>query len=71
MILFFGGNNMNDWNGNGKYDAFDSYVDYKGANSCHSSGGSSDWWIWVLLAIVSGVCPALGAIIFFGILIFG
>ena len=62
---------MNDWNGNGKYDAFDSYVDYKGANSCHSSGSSSDWWKWVLLAIVVGVCPALGTIIVLGILIFG
>lgn len=62
---------MNDWNGNGKYDAFDSYVDYKGANSYHSSGGSSDWWIWALLAIVAGACPALGVIIVLGILIFG
>lgn len=61
---------MNDWNGNGKYDMQDSFIDYQGANS-GSSGASSDWWIWVLLAIIMGVCPPLGIIIVLGIMIFG
>lgn len=61
---------MNDWNGNGKYDMQDSFIDYQGAHS-ESSGASSDWWIWVLLAIVMGVCPPLGIIIVLGIMIFG
>ena len=62
---------MNDWNRNGKYDAADSYMDYKLADSNKSSGASSDWWIWGLLAIVTGVCPPIGVIIFLGVLIFG
>lgn len=62
---------MYDWNENGKYDAADSYMDYHLANSNHSSGSSSDWWIWVLLAIIMGACPALGTIIVLGIVIFG
>ena len=62
---------MYDWNENGKYDAADSYMDYHLANSNHSSGSSSDWWILVLLAIIMGVCPVLGAIIVLGIVIFG
>lgn len=61
---------MNDWNENGKYDMHDSFIDYQGANS-GGSGASSDWWIWVLLAIVMGVCPPLGIIIVLGIMIFG
>ena len=61
---------MNDWNGNGKYDMQDSFIDYQGTNS-GSSEASSDWWIWVLLAIVMGVCPPLGIIIVLGIMIFG
>lgn len=65
-----GGCVMNDWNGNGKYDMSDSFMDYHMANS-GSSGASSDWWKWVLLAIIVGVCPPIGIIIFFGILIFG
>ena len=65
-----GGFVMNDWNGNGKYDMSDSFMDYHMANS-GSSGESSDWWKWVLLAIVVGVCPPIGIIIFLGILIFG
>lgn len=62
---------MNDWNRNGKYDAADSYMDYHLANSHLSSGASSDWWIWVVLYIIMGVCPPLGIIIFIGILILG
>ena len=62
---------MNDWNENGKYDAADSYVDYHLANSNYSSTGSSDWWIWVLLATIMAVCPPLGIIIVLGILISG
>lgn len=61
---------MNDWNGNGKYDMQDSFIDYHGANS-RASGASSDWWITVLLAIVVGVCPPLGIVIVLGIMIFG
>ena len=59
---------MNDWNGNGKYDMSDSFMDYHMANS-GSSGASSDWWKWVLLAIIVGVYPPIGIIIFLGILI--
>lgn len=59
---------MNDWNGNGKYDSYDSFVDYHCANSGHS-GASSDWWKFVLLAIVMGICSVLGMIIVFGILL--
>ena len=51
---------MNDWNGNGRYDSQDSFIDYHGANSGHS-GASSDWWKWVLLAIVVGGCARLGS----------
>ena len=61
---------MNDWNGNGKYDMSDSFMDYHMANS-GSSGASSDWWKWVLLAVIVGVCPPIGIIIFLGILILG
>lgn len=60
---------MNDWNGNGHYDAGDSYSDYHMANSSHSGGSGS--WMFVLLAIIMVVCPPLGAIIVFGIIIFG
>lgn len=56
---------MNDWNKNGKYDAADSYMDYRLANSSRASGPSSDWWKTVLLAIVIGVCPLLGFVILF------
>ena len=59
---------MNDWNGNGKYDSGDSFIDYHGANS-HSSGVSSDWWKPVILCIIMGVCPPLGIIILIGMLI--
>ena len=62
---------MNDWNKNGKYDMSDSFIDYNMANSGGTSGASSDWWKWVLLAIVVGVCPPIGIIILLGILIFG
>ena len=61
---------MNDWNGNGRYDSQDSFIDYHGANS-GNSGVSSDWWKFVLLAIVMGVCPVLGIVIVLGILLFG
>ena len=54
---------MNDWNGNGKYDTQDSWMDYQMANSHSSSGASSDWWIWVIFAIVEGVCPPRGILI--------
>lgn len=61
---------MNDWNKNGKYDAADSYMDYRWANSSRTSGPSSDWWKTVLLAIVFGVCPVLGLAILFVIWLF-
>ena len=38
---------MNDWNGNGKYDMSDSFMDYHMANS-GSSGASSDWYFHFL-----------------------
>ena len=62
---------MNDWNRNGKYDMSDGFTDYHLANGGGTSGPSSDWWKWVLLAIVVGVCPPIGIIILLGILIFG
>ena len=46
-------------------------TDYHLANGGGTSGPSSDWWKWVLLAIVVGVCPPIGIIILLGILIFG
>ena len=51
---------MFDWNGNGKYDLQDSMMDYKLANSHHSSGTGSVWWKWFLLAVVVGICPPIG-----------
>lgn len=33
------------------------------ANSHSSSGASSDWWIWGILAIAVGVCPPIGILI--------
>jgi len=55
---------MYDWNGNGKYDSSDSYVDYHMASgSSGSLGSSSNWILYVLLAIVVGVCPPVGVII--------
>ena len=62
---------MNDWNRNGKYDITDSFADYHLAHGGGTSGSSSDWWKWVLLAVAVGVCPPIGIIIFLGILIFG
>lgn len=66
-----GGILMSDWNKNGKYDMSDSYMDYHLANGSGSSGGSSDWWKWLLLAIVVGVCPPIGVIILIIVFIFG
>lgn len=65
-----------DWNKDGNKDGVDDYIEYNvykdsTRNSCSNSGASSDWWKFLLLAIIVGVCPAIGAIIFFGILIFG
>lgn len=62
---------MNDWNRNGKYDMTDSFTDYHMANGSGTSGPSSDWWKWLLFAIVVGVCPPIGIIIFLVMLIFG
>ena len=61
---------MNDWNRNGKYDMSDSFIDYHMANN-GTSGNSSDWWKWVLLAVVVGVCPPLGIVIFLVVLFLG
>ena len=49
----------------------DSFTDCHLANGSGTSGPSSDWWKWVLLAIIVGVCPPIGIIIFLGMLIFG
>ena len=62
---------MNDWNRHGTYDMSDSFTDYHLANGGGISGSSADWWKWVLLAILVGVCPPIGIIILLGILIFG
>lgn len=62
---------MNDWNGNGRYDSQDSFIDYQGANGSSHSGASSDWWKYVLLTVIMGVCPPIGIIIVIGILLFG
>ena len=56
---------MNDWNGNGKYDSSDSFIDYHGTNG-HSSKASSDWWVLPLIAIIFGVCAPLGFVILIG-----
>ena len=61
---------MNDWNRNGKYDMSDSFIDYHMANN-GTSGNSSDWWKWVLLAVGVGVCPPLGIVIFLVALFLG
>lgn len=67
---------MYDWNGNGKKDSADSFIEYQIYKDCtnHRSSGSgvsSDWWVMPLLAIIAGVCPIVGVIIFLGALIFG
>ena len=54
---------MNDWNGNGKYDVADSYIDYRLATSSSTSGVSSDWWLPVVLYLLSAVFPPLGVIL--------
>ncbi len=65
-----------DWNGDTKKDFTDDFIEYNvyknsTGGSSKSSGSLSDRWIWLILAIVTGVCPPIGAIIFLGILIFG
>ena len=62
---------MNDWNRDGKYDMQDGFMDYHLANSGSSGASSSDWWVWLLIAIVVEVCPVLGIIIFVGVMIWG
>lgn len=64
---------MYDWNKNGKYDSFDSYVDYNLANTSSNSGSgsSSDGWLVFLLAVIGMACPLLGFFIFIIILLFG
>ncbi|MGN0350120.1 MAG: hypothetical protein ACI4ES_00585 [Roseburia sp.] len=64
-----------DWNHDGKKDFTDDFIEYQIYKDCTSgnssnSGSSSTWWVWLLLAIVVGVCPPLGAILFIGILLF-
>lgn len=52
---------MHDWNGNGKYDMRDSYIDYNLANSSSPhSGGVSGGWIFVLMVLALIICPPLG-----------
>lgn len=53
---------MNDWNGNGKYDLSDQYLDYQGADSGSSCSLSECLVMLILLGIVT-VCPILGIII--------
>lgn len=65
-----------DWNRDGKNDCVDNFIEYQVYKDCTSksssnSSDSSDWWIMVVLAIIMGVCPPLGAIIVLGIVIFG
>lgn len=67
---------FSDWNGDGKKDCVDNYIEYQVYKDCtsnksSSSGASSDWWKILLLAVIMGVCPPLGVIIFLGIMIFG
>lgn len=61
---------MSDWNHNGKYDLPDNYMDYHFANSNGNSRNSSDWWKWLLFAIIVAVCPPLGIVIFVVVLLF-
>ena len=65
-----------DWNGDGKKDYVDNFIEYQVYKDCtsnksSSSSASSDWWKILLLAVIMGVCPPLGVIIFLGIMIFG
>lgn len=59
---------MNDWNGNGQYDLQDRYLEYNMINKSKSRA-SSNWWIFLLFAIICNLCPAIGLIIFLIILI--
>lgn len=45
---------MNDWNGNGKYDPADNYMDYKLSGAGGQSGGSSGngGCGWGIIAII-------------------
>ena len=68
---------MNDWNGNGRYDSSDSYLDYKGANSGggrHSgsggSGGGAFFLVFIIAAVVGAFNELLGVIILLGYLLY-
>lgn len=61
---------MNDWNNNGKCDMTDRYMDYNLANSNENLSNSSDWWKWLLFAIIVAVCPPLGVVIFVVVMLF-
>lgn len=68
---------MYDWNGNSKNDMGDNFIEYNiykdvtGQNSNYSSSVSSDWWVPVVLYLLTAICPPLGVIILLGVLIFG
>ena len=65
---------MYDWNGDGKKNNADNFIEYQAYKDCtnknYSSGVSSDWWVMPVLAIITGVCPIVGVIIFLGALLF-
>lgn len=65
---------MYDWNGDGKKNSVDNFIEYQVYKDCtnkkSSSGVSSDWWVMPVLAIIAGVCPIVGVIIFLGVLLF-
>ena len=62
------------WNGDGKKNSVDNFIEYQVYKDCtnkkSSSGVSSDWWVMPVLAIIAGVCPIVGVIIFLGVLLF-
>ena len=66
---------IRDWNGDGKRDMADNFIEYQIYKDCTSnksscSSVSSDWWVMPVLAIISGVCPLVGVIILLWVLLF-
>ncbi|MCD8046981.1 MAG: hypothetical protein LUE90_10255 [Clostridiales bacterium] len=70
---------MNDWNRNGKYDAADSYMDYKlsgaGKHTTRKSGKSGGTGCGVLIymffmIIMLAACPGIGLLMVGGLIWF-
>ena len=70
---------MYDWNKNGKYDSFDSYVDYNLANSektypsksrRQANWESSPWWFPIVFVIVTAIFPPAGILMILWMLLY-